>query len=284
MLNYAGLNWLSVIHKEMPPRPFLEPLAGNYGRIPVAQIGADVFCDSNLIAAEISHISNKPELDIAKADEEVLAFVNKVEGKIFFACVLGGGSAKLRRKIRATMSLWDIAIFFADRIKMGVTATTENMIKLSEAKSIIFQHLEEMEALLTQRTDGFLFGDKPNIADFSAYHSFWFIRDLGECSFMDDYPYVCAWMDRVKNLGSSTVKEISGEDALEIANKAKPRDLGLTLQDGPIVSIGPRDYRQKQTKGKLMFEDDKRWVIERENEKAGLVHIHFPKRTYKIIK
>lgn len=282
MLNYAGIDWLSVIHKEMPPRPFLSPLAGNYGRIPVAQIGADVFCDSNIIAAEIARLSNKPELDLANANKEVLAFVDKVEGKIFFACVLGGGSAKLGKKIRQSMSLWDIGRFFVDRIKMGATATTENMIKLGDAKKIMRAHFKEMETLLADRKSDFLFGDKPNIGDFAAYHSMWFVRDAGECAFVNNYPLVCAWMDRIKSAGIDKSKILSGEQALEIANKAKPRDLGLTIQDGKSVAIGPSDYRQQKTKGKLMFEDDRRWVIECENEQVGKVHVHFPKRAYKI--
>jgi len=277
MLAYAGVDWLSVIHKEMPPRPFLEPLAGSYGRIPVAQIGADVFCDSNIIAAEIARISNKPELDLANADSDMLAFVDKVEGKIFFACVLGGGSAQLRNRIRKTMSLWDIARFFVDRIKMGATATTDNMIKLTDAKKIILQHLKEMEELLQ---DDFVFGSKPTIADFSAYHSLWFVRDLGELKYMNDYPKVCAWMDRVKNLGHDNSKEISGAEALSIAKKSKPRDVGKFVNSEKTVAVGPADYRQQKTSGKLVFEDGRRWVLAREHDKTGLVHVHFPKRNY----
>lgn len=281
MLAYAGVDWLSVVHKEMPPRPFLEPLAGSYGRIPVAQIGADVFCDSNIIAAEIARISNKPELDLANADADVLAFVDKVEGKIFFACVLGGGSSELTKKIRKTMSLWDIARFFVDRIKMGVTATTDNMIKPTEAKKIIMQHLKEMEELLE---DDFVFGSKPTIADFAAYHSLWFVRDLGERKFMNDYPKVCAWMDRIKNLGHDNSKVISGAEALSMAKNTKPRNAAnsVSTEKQNTVAVGPADYRQQKTSGKLVFEDDTRWVLAREHDKTGLVHVHFPKRNYKI--
>lgn len=50
MLGQAGLDWRSAITREMPPRPVLEVLAGGYRKIPVAQIGADVFCDTRVIA------------------------------------------------------------------------------------------------------------------------------------------------------------------------------------------------------------------------------------------
>lgn len=279
MLAYAELEWQSVIHKEMPPRPMLAPLAGNYGRIPVGQLGADVFCDSNLMAEEIAVLANKPELSLINSSQEIKDFINHVEGKIFFAGVLSGGSAKLRNKIRQQMSLWDIARFFVDRVKMGMSATTDNMIKFTDAKKIITAHLQDMEARLNQ---DFIFGNKPTLADFSAYHSVWFIRDAGEKSFINNYPKVCAWMDRVKALGQEKRSELAPQVALEIAKKAKPRDLGLTIQDGKTVAIGPSDYRQQKTTGQLMFEDDKRWVIAREHELVGKVHVHFPKRNYQM--
>jgi hypothetical protein len=29
----------------MPPRPLLDPLTGGYRRVPVLQVGADIYCD-----------------------------------------------------------------------------------------------------------------------------------------------------------------------------------------------------------------------------------------------
>jgi hypothetical protein len=49
MLGYADLSWQSCITREMPPRPLLARLAGGYRKIPVAQIGADIFCDSRVL-------------------------------------------------------------------------------------------------------------------------------------------------------------------------------------------------------------------------------------------
>ena len=56
MFGYADMEWLSVISPESPPRPIVEPLVGGYRRIPVAQSGADIFCDSRLIADEIANL------------------------------------------------------------------------------------------------------------------------------------------------------------------------------------------------------------------------------------
>lgn len=277
MLAYAELDWQSVIHKEMPPRPMLQELAGNYERIPVGQVGADIFCDSNMMAEEIALLANKPELSLVKSSQEIKDFIAHVEGKIFFAGVLSGGSAKLRNKIRQQMSLWDLGRFFVDRLKMGFTATTDNMIKITQAKNIITEHLKDMEVRLDQ---DFLFGNTPSLADFSAYHSLWFIRDAGEKSFINNYPKVCAWMDRVKNLGQEKRKDLEPQVALDIAKAATPRTYDFP-DAGKTLSIGPSDYRQKATAGKLVYEDEQRWVLSQSNDKTGDIQIHFPKLAYK---
>ena len=46
-----GLAWRSVIQPTIMPKPDLIPLTGGYRRIPVLQIGADIFCDTQLILA-----------------------------------------------------------------------------------------------------------------------------------------------------------------------------------------------------------------------------------------
>lgn len=87
MLGYTQQPWLSALTREMPPRPLLEQLAGGYRKIPVAQIGADIFCDSRTIAAEIAARSGKPELALENCSAEVQAYVAKVDLDVFFACI-----------------------------------------------------------------------------------------------------------------------------------------------------------------------------------------------------
>src|SRR6185436_5872605 len=53
MFGIKGLAWRSVIQPVIMPKPDLIPLTGGYRRIPVLQIGADVYCDSQAILAEI---------------------------------------------------------------------------------------------------------------------------------------------------------------------------------------------------------------------------------------
>lgn len=86
MLGYTGMRWESVTVREMPPRPALHLLASGYRRIPVAQIGADIFCDSKAIAVEIARISGKADLSMETCDPEVRAYANRAESEFILAC------------------------------------------------------------------------------------------------------------------------------------------------------------------------------------------------------
>src|SRR3982751_2639680 len=53
MFGIKGLAWRSVIQPVIMPKPDLIPLTGGYRRIPVMQVGADVYCDTQVILAEL---------------------------------------------------------------------------------------------------------------------------------------------------------------------------------------------------------------------------------------
>ncbi|MBV9044269.1 MAG: glutathione S-transferase N-terminal domain-containing protein, partial [Alphaproteobacteria bacterium] len=57
-----GLSWKSVIQPVIMPKPDLIPLTGGYRKIPVMQIGADVFCDSQIILRELERRFPTPSI------------------------------------------------------------------------------------------------------------------------------------------------------------------------------------------------------------------------------
>lgn len=287
MLGYTGIPWQSVITSEMPPRPLLEPLAGGYRRIPVAQIGADVFCDTRTITTEIAALANMPELAIENCSPEIADFVVDVERNAFFACVLGGGSWALGRKVWRSMSMLNIARFFLDRIKMGGTIKVP-VVKPQQAAGVIKDYLGRVESMLQA---DFLFGDKPNIADFAAYHCFWFVRDLGEKEMVNAFPKTNAWMDRIKAFGDGNPEEISAGDALNIAKEEAPREVVERLSSeslaaepllGKTVLLAPSDYAQVPTEGVLVGRTAHSWILSRTHNQVGEVHVHFPRHAYEL--
>ena len=48
-----NIDWSSVRISRIMPRPDLMPLTGGYRRTPVMQIGADIYCDTQVIMREL---------------------------------------------------------------------------------------------------------------------------------------------------------------------------------------------------------------------------------------
>ena len=62
VFGHKGLSWRSVRIPPIMPKPDLMPLTGGYRRTPVMQIGADVFCDTQIIIREIERRFPSPTL------------------------------------------------------------------------------------------------------------------------------------------------------------------------------------------------------------------------------
>ena len=276
MLGYTGLDWQSVITREMPPRPQLAILAGGYRKIPVAQIGADIFCDTRTIAAEIAALSGKPRLALEKLTTQQQGFASEVDLEVFIACAMAASTRAMGRKFRQSLSVADMARFIWDRLNFGLP-----VLSLRAARQRVRLHLESLERMLKQP---FLFGKQPNHADFSTYHSLWFLRDLAESSLLDDYPQTLAWMDRMQAFGHGGRREISAQQALDIAREATPRAIAAVHrkdpQIGQQVRITPSDYGQIATSGKLVGATPTRWILAREVAEVGSIHLHFPRQGF----
>lgn len=282
MFGYTGQSWMSATVPAAPPRTYLKPLAGDYGRIPVAQIGADVFCDTALIVEELAALSGRPELGRGGCNDEQLAFTDRCEGDLFFAAVIAGSGRALKEKAKAQMSFFALLRLVFDRMQMRRKAKVE-MVKPGEAKGMLLEHMNAIEAGLD---NDFLYGDAPCLADFAAYHSLWFARDLGERSFFSDYPKIGLWMDRIKAYGHGEQRDIDPKHAWTIASEADPRAVASEHSGGDavgkMVSIAPNDYRLDHVNGKLVGDAPGRWIIARENRRTGTVHVHFPKQGYEL--
>ncbi|EKF73780.1 glutathione S-transferase [Alcanivorax hongdengensis A-11-3] len=281
MLGYTGLEWCSVTTDEMPPRPLLAPLAGGYRKIPVAQIGADVFCDTRTITREIARLSGKPELALDNVSEEVQAFVREADLELFLACILSSTSWRLNIKLFKAFSLFNLLRFFRDRIRIGRTSNVPRM-GLMASRARVREHLDGLEARLSEHD--FLFADRPNIGDFSAYHGLWFLRDVAESPVFGKYPRVAAWMDRMRDFGHGDAVEMSPNAALKLARARAPRELPEAGIKAPLlgqtVSVAPDDYGQVPVTGTLVSATADSWILARTNPAAGTVHIHFPRQGF----
>ena len=60
ILAFKRVPWHAVEQPIMAPKPELTPLTGGYRRIPVMQIGADVYCDTALIVRRLEQLHPEP--------------------------------------------------------------------------------------------------------------------------------------------------------------------------------------------------------------------------------
>src|SRR4029453_15738602 len=57
---YKKIPWRSVEQPMMAPKPDLTALTGGYRRIPVLQIGSDVYCDTECIVRRLERLHAEP--------------------------------------------------------------------------------------------------------------------------------------------------------------------------------------------------------------------------------
>ena len=62
ILGYKNAPWHAVTQSMWLPRPHLTPMTGAFRRIPVLQIGADLYCDTRLIARKLDALFPDPPL------------------------------------------------------------------------------------------------------------------------------------------------------------------------------------------------------------------------------
>lgn len=284
MCGYLGLEWLSVISPESPPRPIVKPLAGGYRRIPVAQVGADIFCDTRLICTEIAADSGRPELSPAAGDEVSQSLAAKFEGEIFWAAVGSIPARRVLRKLFSDLSFLHALRFLKDRAGVAREAP-DRLLDPKRAVGVFAEHLQSLEQMLA---DGqpFLAGDDPAYLDFAAYHTLWFTVAVGGLPIPAALKQVAPWYDRMTALGHGRVRAGSGGDAFAAAREQQPRPVppGLTADPkiGTQVSVQPEDYALDATPGTLVGADQTRWIVARETPDLGLLHVHFPRQGFKV--
>ena len=135
----------------------------------------------------------------------------------------------------------------------------------------------------------YLMGNEPTIADFSAYHPLWFTleRTPSLAGILDATPLLKDWMSRLKAIGHGTSENMKSAQAIEIAHQAVPLDVSqLTFVDehgidlGSEVTVTADNFGLEPTPGTLVAATKTRLTLRREDDRAGTVHVHFPRNGF----
>ncbi|MCC6709921.1 MAG: glutathione S-transferase family protein [Gammaproteobacteria bacterium] len=282
ILAYKGLPWCSVQQPLMMPKPDLVALTGGYRRIPVLQIGADVYCDTALIARRLDELyPAKPLLPPAQAG--LIGMVEDwADHRLFFQCVPP-----------VIVALYDAlpAGFLDDRAAMSPALTKDGLFKSApQAWSQARLSLAHLEAQLAGKA--FLFGEQFTLADAACYNPVWFLKnDPNLFSEVMAKPALAAWFARIEALPNPTITDLSAAAALEVARNAEPvkltssmpaDEVGVAL--GDEVAVAADDYGPEQTAGRVTAVTHDSITIDRQDAALGAVAVHFPRAGYRVIK
>jgi glutathione S-transferase len=281
-LGLKRLAWQSVQIPMNMPRPDLMPLTGGYRKTPTLQIGADIYCDSRLIARELERRYPTPTLFPGGNAGLAQAFSHWSD-TAYFQPGAGLSMAMNKQGIDPAV-IEDRKQFFNfmdfDRLDVDVA----HMLTQVRANAAL---LDE------QLADGraFLLGAAPSWADICAYFPTWMCRIFfpqGNELFAP-FERIADWEARIKALGHGQRTDIEAGAALETARAATPevgrgvdpRDaLGLKL--GERVSVAPDDYGKIPVIGELVTLELHEVAIRREDPRIGAVVTHFPRIGYRI--
>ncbi|MEH6388671.1 MULTISPECIES: glutathione S-transferase family protein [Pseudomonas] len=288
MLGFKGLSWHSVMIPAVMPKPDLTALTGGYRRTPVLQVGADIYCDTALIARRLEQEKVTPAL-FPEGREAAAAGLAQFGDQVLFQHGVAINFQKKGLASRfANMPEEVIKGFVADRQALFASGTAnplDTRVGLSQWPALM-SRLE----LQLERDGEFLLGDTPCIADLAHYHPLWFVAsNKAVADALDGYPAIAAWMGRIADFGHGSSTPMEASEAITVAREASPAALpeiefvspgGFEL--GQAVSVSAVDYGTDPVSGSLVHESNEEIVVAREDERAGLLHVHFPRYGFRI--
>ncbi|HUD53300.1 glutathione S-transferase family protein [Parvibaculum sp.] len=285
VLGIKGLEWYACDEPVIMPKPELVALTGGYRKIPVMQIGADIYCDSQIIIRELERRFPKPSVFVG-GDRGLGFGVGMWTDRVFFqatvAIVFGGGAA-----------LADEA-FIKDREKLSGRPFDIDAMKAA-APLMAEQFRAQLGWMEDQLADGraFLMGDRPGVADAHGCYNLAFTRWISKdgAKLIDAFPKLVAWEARVKAIGHGTRHDISREDALDIAKAATSIERTATdagepngLKSGDRVTVMADDYGRDPIVGELVSSSAQHIALKRTDPRVGEVVVHFPRAGFLVIK
>ena len=284
MLGYKSLPWKSVVIPMISPKPDLLALTGGYRKTPVLQIGADIYCDTALISDVLEHRQPVPTLYPEPIKGMARTLAHWADNTLFWTAMGYNLQPKGFAQMFGNVPP-EAAKAFADDRK----AMTTNMTRLrpADAAAAYKSYLRRMSDMLDDWP--FLMGEAPCIVDFAMYHPLWFtrVRTSVLAGILNATPAVLEWMDRMHAMGHGTMEKFSSTQAIAVAAASVPAPLHDDIfQDDHGIALGSRvlvsaeSFGPETTEGELIAATRMHFTLRRTDERAGEVHVHFPRIGY----
>jgi len=265
-----------------PAQANLAPLTGGYRRIPVLQEGADLWCDTRLIARELERRMPEPTLFPAATSGAAEAIAWWAEHQFMrpVALFVSGINADHMP-----------AGLHEDRARLhGLPPPSIEAVRKAAVRNL---HLvrPQIQWLADMLQDGrpYLLGGEPCIADFAAYHVVWFFKGRHiDCRHeLLPYPRLVAWRDRMAAIGHGQRTDIDPAVALAAAHAAEPATPSRTSHPqegdplpGEQARVRSTDNAKDWVEGEVSFVDTHEIALLRRDPDVGRVAVHFPRLGY----
>ncbi len=285
LMGWHGLNWHSVNVPAIMPKPDVVALTGGYRKTPFLQRGADIWCDSALMAKVLDgHGRADATLFPAATRGQAETLAQWADSSLFWCAIPYAMQPAGIGALLGNPPPEVLKAFAADR-----AAFTPDMRRptVADAGAALRTYLARLEQMLSANPGGFLLGSQPCIADLSAAQSVWFVRRAGSpvADLLQPFALVAAWFDRVAAFGDGQASRLSSTDAIAQAHAAAQADRhvpvhvtpGQGLEACAAVQVCATDYGRDVVSGELVGLTDDEIVLAREDERAGRVHVHFPR-------
>jgi glutathione S-transferase len=286
VLGFKRLEWRSVRVPVVMPKPDVVALTGGYRRTPFMQIGADVYCDSALVCRVIDALAPQPPLYPGAATGLQHMLAQWADAALFWSAVPYAMQPAGVPHIFSGAPPEHVKAFAVDRAAMmGGT----RRVTVADAGAQLVSYCGWLESQLADGRE-FLLGAEPCIADFSVAQSIWFIHLAAPIAdALKPYPTLVAWYRRVAGFGHGTPSKLSSGEALDIAKRATRHaparvEAGLGFEAGTEVTVNATDYATDPVAGTLVGLTTQEVVIARTDERAGTLHVHFPRIGFQVKK
>ena len=285
VFGYKKLAWKSVIVPSVMPKPDVVALTGGYRKTPFMQIGADIYCDSALICDVLEQRQPTPALYPERSEGLARVAAQWADSSLFWAAMAHNFSSRGAAQVFGGGPPEAGQAFAEDRIKMR--AGTMAPIRPADGAVAYKSYLRRLADMLQEHD--YLLGDAPCVADFAAYHPLWFTRHCASvmADILNAAPAVLAWMDRMAAIGHGSMEKFSAAEAIALAASSTPAalpddifqdDHGIAL--GSRVTVAAESFGPEPTEGELIAATRMHYTLRRTDERAGTVHVHFPRIGY----
>jgi glutathione S-transferase len=277
IMGIKNLAWRSVRIPIVMPKPDLTALTGGYRLTPVLQIGADIYCDTQVIARRLEQEKPSPTIYPAGYDAigRALGFFGE---SAFISLVAIGFSEGL----------------FPDEFLQDRQALVPGGVNVAMAKAVAPAKVDEVRAKLDfidkQLGDGrkFLLGDRVSLADLCVYHPIWGFGTMAAGrKVVAPMKGIQSWMERIAAIGHGERTEMDSSEAINIARASQPATQEYVdgndpneRKPGDRIKIFPEAYGRDPVAGELIYADAHEIALRRTDDRAGEVVVHFPREGY----